>query len=38
VGAWVAEQTGRAATGAFQLGMEQLTPALIEAIKSCFPN
>jgi hypothetical protein len=38
VGAWVAEQTGRAATGAFQLGMEQLTPALIEAIKSFFPS
>jgi hypothetical protein len=38
VGAWVAEQTGRAATGALQLGMEQVTPALIEAIKSCFPN
>lgn len=36
IGHWVAEQTAKAAGGALTLGVEQVTPALIETIKSFF--
>ena len=36
VGDWLGKQVSRAANGAFALGIDQLTPALIEQIKSFF--
>jgi hypothetical protein len=38
VGEWIGKQVSRAANGAFALGVDQLTPALIEQIKSFFPQ
>ena len=38
VGHWVAEQTSKAASGAIALGIEKVTPELIDTIKSFFPN
>lgn len=38
IGNWVAEQTSKAAAGAFALGVEKLTPELIDAVKSFFPS
>jgi hypothetical protein len=38
VGHWVAEQTSKAASGAIALGLENVTPQLIDTIKSFFTN
>ena len=38
VGEWLGKQTTRAAAGAFEIGLDKVTPALIDAIKSFFPN